>query len=206
MKFSIIIPAHNSAAFIDHALASVAAQECKDYELIVVCDSCEDDTEKVARQYTDKVAVCDCHNDGMARNVGLEMAKGDYVLFLDSDDWYLHEYVLSVLEERIKENNADVVAFGVIWKHIGYVPAVAPTGQMFPHCTNKCWKRAIIGNTRFADVYPDSDANFHSRMMAKKPKIDLWPMPIYYYNFMRNGSTSQMLGRTVSGTRGFWHI
>ena len=51
MKFSIIIPAYNSAGYIRKALDSVKAQSCKDYELIVVCDSCGDDTEQIAKEY-----------------------------------------------------------------------------------------------------------------------------------------------------------
>ena len=51
MKFSIIIPAHNSAGYIQNALDSVAEQTFTDYELIVVCDSCTDNTEEIAKEY-----------------------------------------------------------------------------------------------------------------------------------------------------------
>ena len=55
MMFSIIIPAHNAAEYIRKGLDSIKSQSYKDYELIVVCDACTDNTEAIAREYTDKV-------------------------------------------------------------------------------------------------------------------------------------------------------
>ena len=58
-KFSIIVPTHNSEEFMSKCLDSVVSQTCKDYELIIICDKCSDNTEKIARTYTDKVIVTD---------------------------------------------------------------------------------------------------------------------------------------------------
>ncbi len=90
-KFSIIIPAHNSAKFIKKALDSVKIQTFKDYELIVVCDACTDKTAEIARKYTDKVIKVDFTNEGRTRNVGLDAAVGDWILWIDDDDWWMHE-------------------------------------------------------------------------------------------------------------------
>ena len=57
MKFSIIIPAHNAGSTIGKTLESVRSQDFKDYEVIVVCDSCEDNTEEVAKSYGAITAV-----------------------------------------------------------------------------------------------------------------------------------------------------
>ena len=91
-RFSIIIPAYNSANYIRKALESVKSQVFTNYELIVVCDSCMDNTEEVAKEYTDKVIIVNNHCDGPTRNRGIEEACGDYILFMDDDDWWLHEY------------------------------------------------------------------------------------------------------------------
>ena len=53
--FSVIVPEHNSAEFMRKGLESIKAQSFTDYELIVVCDACEDNTAEIAREYTDKV-------------------------------------------------------------------------------------------------------------------------------------------------------
>ena len=89
MRFSIIIPAHNEEKNIRKALESVKSQEFKDYEVIVVCDSCTDNTEAIAREYGARVYVTDVHRDSLARNIGLDHARGEWVLFMDADDWYL---------------------------------------------------------------------------------------------------------------------
>ena len=75
MKFSIIIPAHNSAGYIQNALDSVVEQTFEDYELIVVCDSCTDNTEEIAKEYGARTVAVDYHCDGLTRNKGIEMAE-----------------------------------------------------------------------------------------------------------------------------------
>ena len=103
MKFSIIIPAHNAAEHIQNALDSVTEQTFTDYELIVICDSCTDNTEQIAKEYgaiTEKVAY---HCDGPTRSRGLDIAKGDWILFMDDDDWWLHEYVLEQINSKLTD-------------------------------------------------------------------------------------------------------
>lgn len=190
-KFSIIIPTHNSAEFMRKCLDSVVEQICKDYELIIICDKCEDDTETIAREYTDKVIVTDYGNDGMARNAGLDIATGEWVLFLDDDDWWLHEYVLEQLDEKTKTTSADLLAFSFIFKHWMYAKPHHPSGGLWVAVWCKCWKRSFIGSTRFPYVYP-SDLAFHRLIMAKNPRVVEWDMPMYYYNFMRKGSQTEL--------------
>ena len=90
--FSVIVPAYNAAGFIRKGLDSIRAQSFTDYELIVVCDKCLDNTAEIAREYTDKVVEIDHDVDGRGHNVGLRMAAGRWVLWMDHDDWWLHEY------------------------------------------------------------------------------------------------------------------
>ena len=56
---------------------------------------------------------------------------------------------------------------------------------------NKCWKRSFIGSTRFPNVYSISDLYFHRELFNKHPKIEVWDMPMYYYNYMRKGSITE---------------
>ena len=69
MKFSIIIPAHNAADHIRNALESVAEQTFEDYETIVVCDSCTDDTEEIAKGYGAKTVAVGYHGTGRLDHV-----------------------------------------------------------------------------------------------------------------------------------------
>lgn len=185
MKFSIIIPAYNSEAYIGRALSSVRAQTFTDYELIVVCDSCTDKTERIAADYGARTISVDFHRDGLTRNKGIDVAVGEWLLFMDDDDWWLHEYVLDQLAGRVGRAGEDVLCFSFIWKGKMYA-----TAGDYIAVWNKAWRREAVGETRFSSREWLSDVDFHSAMMAKKPKIAYWDMPMYYYNYMREGSIS----------------
>ena len=190
-RFSVIIPAHNAAEYITKGLESIRAQSFTDYELIVVCDSCTDDTEQIARRYADKVYTVNYGQDGYTRNTGLDAATGDWVLFMDDDDWFMHEYVFEMLNGVIDRNNEDMLFFGFIWKGVGYCRQTKD--RVYYACWNKCWRRSFIGDTRFSNVKYTSDVDFHNAMMDKHPRAIFWDMPLYYYNFLREGSLSKEL-------------
>lgn len=129
MKITIIIPTYNSEKYICRCLDSIKCQSVKPYETIIVNDGSTDNTLSLLNDYlleNKKIITIENHGQGYARNLALSKAKGDYILFLDSDDILL-ENALEVLENVIKEENVDVVNFnyqirnldGVIKKHNG---------------------------------------------------------------------------------------
>lgn len=88
---SVVIPAYNAAWCIRRAIDSVLAQSFRDFELIVVDDGSTDGTAAVLAAYGDAVRVVAKPNGGLssARNAGIAAARGEYVAFLDADDWWL---------------------------------------------------------------------------------------------------------------------
>ena len=199
MRFSIIIPAYNSANYITKGLESIVSQTFKDYELIVICDSCKDNTAEIAMSYGAKVYIENFHNDGLSRSKGLDVAQGEYVLFMDDDDWWLHEFVLEQLDNELKRiGDVDVLAFSFIFKGVCYASPTRNHDKLWIAVWNKCWKRECIGKTRFPNVHSCSDSYFHKDMMKKKLKIYTWDMPMYYYNYLRVGSISQKDGGKAS--------
>lgn len=82
---SIIIPAHNEEKYIEGCLKSITHQKYSDYELIIVCDSCTDNTKQIAQKYTKKVYEIKKKNVSCARNLGARKATGDILVFLDAD-------------------------------------------------------------------------------------------------------------------------
>lgn len=205
MMFSIIIPAHNSAKYIRKALDSVRDQSFKDYELIVVCDACTDNTKEIAQEYTAKVLEIDKHSSSAARNAALDIAQGEWVLFCDADDWYLHEFAFEQLAEKVGKEHEDVLLFSLIWRYIGYGKIRSPKGTIYPHVANKCWRRSSIGATRFpVKVRVGEDENFFLAMKAKGIKMVEWDMPLYYYNYLFEGSKSVGEQRTPEKTRQYW--
>ena len=90
-RFSVIIPAYNAATTLARAVDSVRAQSWPAHEIIVVDDGSRDDTAHVAENYGESLKVIRQVNSGVsaARNAGVRVASGDWVAFLDADDWYL---------------------------------------------------------------------------------------------------------------------
>jgi glycosyltransferase involved in cell wall biosynthesis len=88
---SVVIPAYNAAWCVRKAIDSVLAQDYRGFELIVVNDGSTDDTAAVLAGYGEAIRVIDQPNGGMsnARNAGIRAARGEFIAFLDSDDWWL---------------------------------------------------------------------------------------------------------------------
>lgn len=111
---TVITPAYNAEPFIEETIRSVLAQSLTDWELIVIDDGSTDDTGKIVEAYARTDArirlVINEKNRGVARtrNRGLEMFRGQYVAFLDSDD-YWEPLMLEKMVARAKETGADIV-------------------------------------------------------------------------------------------------
>lgn len=125
MKFSIIIPLYNKAAYICKAIESVLAQTNKDWELIIVNDGSTDNSQQVVEDYLQST-ICNgrdgCQysihlihqpNSGVsaARNNGIAMAKGEYIAFLDADDWWAPTFLESILS--LITNTQDIPNIGL---------------------------------------------------------------------------------------------
>lgn len=202
--FSVIVPAHNSQQYLARCLGSVKRQTFKDYELIVVCDACTDDTAQIAFGYADRVIIT-CHGiDGLARNTGIDAAKGKWLMFLDDDDWWIHEYVLEEAK-RILENikvSVDILLFDFIWKDAPEWKN--PYYQQTIDNVNiavwsKAFRRSFVGDTRFPAVPFTSDKYFMDEIVKKQPVAYETHQLIYYYNYMRKGSQTEEHARGGEG-------
>lgn len=84
-KISVIIPAHNEEGYIGSTIQAIRSQTYTNYEIIVVCDSCQDMTEQIVREQGAKTLSVNRHNVGAARNAGSKLSNGDILVFNDSD-------------------------------------------------------------------------------------------------------------------------
>ncbi|MBQ6840659.1 MAG: glycosyltransferase family 2 protein [Bacilli bacterium] len=116
IKFSIIVPVYNVEQYLEECFNSLLNQTYSNYELIIVCDKCSDDSEQIVDKYVKKhknfsKIYAEHTGLGEARNIGIKVATGDYLLFVDSDD-YLEKDLLKNLDEHLTDN-IDVLRFQV---------------------------------------------------------------------------------------------
>lgn len=118
MKFSIIIPCYKVEQYLHQCVDSVLAQTFDDYEVILVDDGSPDGSPAICDEYgkkSNKVKVIHKPNGGLsdARNAGLDVAQGEYVMFLDSDDWWEDNDALRKIDACINESGADLIIIGM---------------------------------------------------------------------------------------------
>lgn len=115
MKFSIIVPVYNVEKYLDKCLSSIVNQTYKEYEVIIVNDGSTDDSQKIIDKYVKNnhnfySFITENRGLSCARNYGLDYVKGDYILFLDSDD-YLNNKLLEELNNKLSKNSVDILRF-----------------------------------------------------------------------------------------------
>ena len=116
MKFSIIIPIYKVERFLQECVDSVLSQSYTDYEIILVDDGSPDDCPQICDEYAKKdsrIKVIHQDNAGIAcaRNTGIKCSEGEYLVFIDSDDFFICNNFLDILYKHC-ESNVDVVQYG----------------------------------------------------------------------------------------------
>ena len=106
-KFSIIIPAYNAEKYLENCLNSVVNQTFNDFEVIVINDGSKDNTQKIIDNYIKDNKYIKCinqKNSGLSasRNNGLDMASGEYIVYLDSDDSINLEFLENIYKKRYR--------------------------------------------------------------------------------------------------------
>ena len=143
---SVIVPVFNGEAFLGRCLDSIFAQTEQRLEVIVVNDGSTDQTRQILAEQEalePRLLVVDQENagQGAARNRALDMARGDYVLFVDADD-FIERVTLQVTTERAEADGSDIVHFD--WKL--YTPGVGRPGDMHYYNADPFWhKRTLEG-------------------------------------------------------------
>ena len=208
LKVSIIIPAYNASSYLSEALVSVCAQTYKNTEIIVVNDGSTDHTGQIAekkREEDARIRVIHTENGGVsrARNIGLEKASGEYIFFLDADDYLENE----ALEEYVKEaekRQADVVTapyFELVKnkerrvraRRSDYISEIEKYGtdplRLFLHTDFISWavwgkliRKECIGTVRFSETLRiGEDLMFTEQIMENCRCLGILSQPWYVY-------------------------
>lgn len=143
-KVSIIVPMYNVEEYLEHCVNSLINQTLTDIEIILVDDGSPDLCGKMADEYAlndDRIKVVHQTNCGLgpARNTGIELATGEYIAFVDSDDWVNLDMYEKLYDAAVK-NNSDIVAGG----HCVMVDGVAVVTKVHPLAGNTYTKSEDI--------------------------------------------------------------
>lgn len=210
-KVSVVIPAYNAEKYLEECLNSVLNQTHKDVELVIVNDGSIDGTRKILDNYAqvhENITVIHTENGGVsrARNIGLNYAIGDYIMFLDADD-LLVANAIEILLGDLKENNADIAAGMMdgqvnssavdcegtkieVWSETqGLEKALEDNPFTYSSCA-KLFKRQALGEVRFVEgrkIHEDSYFVFCS--LLNRPTVVVRNIYIYKYRANENSAS-----------------
>lgn len=189
MKFSVIIPCYHSEEFVGDAIKSVQAQLFHDYELLVICESDDQASIDAVRACNVEPILGSFHSAGASRNAGLDHAKGDFILFLDSDDWFMGPDCFTVLDQFTRFR-PDIMTCGFIYGERGYTSACGNGGNMYPNVWSRVWKRAYLEkhHIRFPETSWAEDVAFVQEAFSHQPEHTITDLPFVHYTYPRSGS------------------
>lgn len=205
---SIIIPVYNVELYITRCLNSIKKQSFLEYEAILVDDGSTDNSFEIAKKFAQederfKVVRQENNGQGSARNHGIDIAKGEYFAFVDSDDW-LHEDYLLKLYDCIKESNADIAICNVerVWETgrrknnnglLRKAEIITDTVHYLPKASMSVWdklfKKKLFEGLRFPEKIKYEDFALMPQILIRAEKIVVIEDVLYYY-FWRDGSTT----------------
>ena len=200
MKLSIIVPVYKVEEYLGECVDSLLSQTIDDYEIILVDDGSPDNSGKIADEYAavnpDMIRVLHIDNGGQgrARNFALDIAKGDFVGFVDSDDWVTHD-MYEKMYTRAAETGADVVVCDFMERFADGRESMLPAslqdnwlGSAGSSC-NKIFRRSLVGALRFPVGLWYEDFYFSAVMLLRSKHTECIAEPLYIY---RRGQESTM--------------
>ncbi len=212
---SVIIPVYNAGKFLHRCLDCVLNQTFTDFEVICVNDGSVDDSKDILKSYSKldkRIKFLDKSNTGVSesRNVGLQKAKGKYILFMDADDC-IHPQLLEITCFLAEKYNADVVNFKYIKKRYESIRdylkkrfdkqrvSVKETDYLLNFSTEKnhglsiwkirrsyiwshLFKKSFVQNIKFPkNINVGEDFVWWSNVLYKKPLAVITKIPLYFY-------------------------
>lgn len=211
MKLSIIIPAYNVASYIEKCIESIIHQNLDEYEMqvIIINDGSTDNTLEIIQNLLEKypqLIFVNQDNKGVseARNTGLKIAKGEYVLFIDPDDFIVSNSLLKIIRQSEKLNldlmYLDMVQINEQYERTYHYPKVGEVGivkkglnhprRTFPATL---YKRNIIGNIKFIkNIIRGQDSVFNAMVHSLSKRVSYCSEPYYFYLERETSSRSNV--------------
>ncbi len=212
MKLSIIVPVYNTSKYLKECLNSLLKQTIKDYEIIVIDDGSTDNSLDIIKEFNKKhpkiLKYKSIPNKGVsnARNIGLSMAQGEYIGFVDSDDYVSNSMFLKLYNKAINEN-ADIVECGYNKVYNGKIESlkvknndvfdsnILKKPNILCESASYCWlhifKKELIDKNKisFENYTIFEDLLFTYKAFKHANKIVKVFEPLYYYRLRDDESS-----------------
>ena len=210
---SVIVPVYNVENLLERCVDSILAQTYENLEVLLVDDGSKDSSGHICDAYGKKdsrVRVLHKENGGQssARNMALDLAKGEYIAFVDSDDWIVADAYAAMLQQAQKHEVKLVCAgrYDVESETMAVTPGLCPArkevlsaeemlGRLFvwDNCDSAPWDklyhRSVFDHIRFPALSGSEDVSVVYRLIEAAGQVAMLDKPVYYY-FHRAGSTT----------------
>lgn len=206
---SVIVPVYKVEPYLRKCVDSILGQTFRDFELILVDDGSPDGCPEICDKYAEKdsrVKVIHKENGGLssARNAGLDVAKGEYIAFVDSDDW-INPEMLEIMQNRMQQHHADVAICGVesVYEDDGkivhhpltdavlsrddMVDKLATQAWYYIIACNKLYCKKIFEELRYPEGYIHEDAAIIHRIIGLCKCVVTVEQP--FYNYRQTGNS-----------------
>lgn len=211
---SIIVPVYNVEKYIDKCLYSLVNQTYKNIEIIIVDDGSPDDCPKICDEWAkkdDRIKVIHKKNGGLssARNVGIDNAQGEYLAFVDSDDW-IDLNTFEVAYKMISSDGYDLATFALlpefdtetkqcisdydinVCNQKELFNLILDTDYVCGYVCNKLFKRNIVGDLRFDEsLLSCEDIDFCARYATKCKRAVYTTAKLYHYRQRNDSMTGE---------------
>lgn len=212
IRFSVIITAYNIEKYIEKSIESVQAQTFKNHEIIVIDDCSNDETIYKIKEFKDIKVIRHEENKclGGARNTGVKNSVGEYIIFLDGDDYLNNPEVLEKLDRLIGENTPDVIYMGfelagnkeglIIPTPENCTKAYRIAGDRYANAWSKCWRREFLEKNKLE--FPENryyeDVMFIYKAISKVEKYLIADFPTHtYYSGRPNSITTNVSFKNI---------
>lgn len=208
---SVIIPVYNVEKYLDKCINSIVSQTYQDTEIILVNDGSTDSSVKICEAWKKKdkrIRIVNKENGGLAdaRNTGLEVAKGEYVAFVDSDD-YIENDMFELLYRELKEDESDIVICGInyvtdkevikisclqektIYEKERHIELYLSTNIFNASACNKLYKMELFENIRFPKGKKFEDMAIMPFLFDKAKRVSHIGVAKYNYIYRKGSIT-----------------
>lgn len=225
MLISVVVPVYNVQDYLPRCLDSLYNQDFDDIEIILVNDGSKDDSLAICKKYAQKhgrTIVVDKENGGLsdARNAGTKVAKGDFIYYLDSDDWLLPT-AISTLYNYASKNNCEIVQGGFYYAYDDYLLydnsnhdaqvfrreeamlELIKNEKVMDFAWGKLYRADIVKKHLFPKGKFFEDAYWQHLIINECSRYGIVPTPLYYYRQRSSGISGTFSLKSLDLLQGY---